>query len=751
MLIPDATIDTTDREWLIGQYNGIPAAPVSPTGLSSSGGVDIRLYDSTGKRKIGAFREWISTLRFEVLERGGFGQASFDALATWEENTIVGGDRLDVWIWSQLIYRGYVRMPHANLSETQRTAPTVYGRMETLNGYQADCKYAYGSPVDLSRLVQDVVADHVQKTNRLPLLVTDLQTIGVKVQEFESRGRNVTQALNAICDLAPNQCIWGFDVNAAGQDRLYFRPRSSTITHRFALGGIAVEYDQESDISAVVNRAAPLRGGTVLQPNLAPDGSYEDAAPNSETVGNLVVDYSEEIGTGWTLNGGATRKGPGDHGRARTGSYWIELDTNGENATQTIAIDYRVPLVAWCWASRETAGTLREVRLTVEGLDAGNATVVTFTTGYIDPAQGASSDLYYRIPNIQTGDSLDCDFSPYATVTQAKITVQTNGGTAADDGVDVDDVALVEKDGATPISWRYVLNGSGKRARLVWQQRDFEGIDPFHGCYGVLAQASGADDTGNNMEIRITEAARISVRPNNPYTFAVRARTDGNSGTFKFVIYEYKSDGTLAATTVSGVQTTNSTDWVPFYYTFQTNGDTAQVEIALRLVDNVEHGFDAVYFGYGSAPGEIIATGDDGGYWPADKYERYADVTNTKLTLNTLPAASITNYGIQEQPIESDAVTNWDPLAKTFLQDYFNAHAIPPVRARLRLYGPDAPLTIDGTVRLLNLASPPSALYPSRVSYTVDTAITIDAELGDGRPDMADLLTLTEQRAKRGL
>jgi hypothetical protein len=69
------------------------------------------------------------------------------------------------------------------------------------------------------------------------------------------------------------------------------------------------------------------------------------------------------------------------------------------------------------------------------------------------------------------------------------------------------------------------------------------------------------------------------------------------------------------------------------------------------------------------------------------------------------------------------------------------------VQAQLEIFGPTAPLLLDGSVQVINLPSEAPALFPSRVRYQIGDAITISAELGNQRPDLALLLQQAAARA----
>jgi hypothetical protein len=721
-------------------------------------GWELRLYDANDKRKI-LPAGCITSVDFEVLERGGYGRGSFEAATTWEELPLAGTERVDVLFNNKIVYRGLLRIPerHADGSGEKAT-PTLYGRMEQLNGYHVNRQYSYGSPRDIADLFHDLMTDYVAVSGRLPGVVIDRQLVGVHVQQFDAKGKGVREALNQLCDIAPGQCIWGFDTvlsGAAYVDRVYFRPMPTAVVYTFSLrGGEAGSLQYSEDTSAIVNRLF-IKGGKVAQPNVLKNGSFEEPLPNSETIGNMLVDYSVESGNpAWTCTGTVHGTGGGDPaGGPRTGSTWIELDNPGELITQDVIIDYHVPLTGSVWARRETFNQPNAVRVQVLGLNGGGGTVATFTNsgGFSDPG----GILYRRY-------TCDADFSAYPTVVKARYIVECSGGSASDDGINADDFALYETNGVANSGWKYTLYGSAKRQQLNWQCRSMEtgSTTPYHGGYCTQVQAGNIGAGTDYLEIRTHQDARAAIKPGQVYTLILFMRNDatGSPMDFTFGLTEFKGDNTVAHETESAACTDDTLFWKPYILRVTTNAAATAVEVFIRFRNGNTHYLDAIGLFEGDVPAEINSVAyTPGGYWSGDTYERVIDVADSGLSdgipmLSTEAYNSITTYGEREAEISNSAIVDY-ATAAAFARGYFNSHAVPRIQGPLTIHDPRTLVKPDGTVRLLNLPNPPPAEFPSRIHtrFNADGFVTQEIELGNERPELADLLKLTEQRARQGL
>lgn len=589
---------------------------------------------------------WFDEIEFEYLERGGYGEGSLSMLATWEELSLTGNERVDVYILGELAYRGYVRVNEKSMADSERCKITLNGLIEQLGQWQVKRRYAYGCAPDISQVFSDIAGDYVAVTGRMPAIVIDAEDIGLELSKFDSNGKSVAQAFNSLCDLAPGQAIWGVDTDPSGNDRIYIRPRTLERTYTFVVGKNVSAFTYPRDTSAIVNRIL-LTGGAVEQPNLIFNGDFSDVLPSSAEVNNLLIEPSFEDNTAgkWVLGGGAAIKTAGANatcrGAARTGQKWLELDQNGETAKQTIKIDYATQYQFGMWVRYEdsvlSAG--RQVKVSLEGLDVSNSTVTSATIlDYFDPG----SDVY----SLHTAVF---DFIGFPTVTQVRITIQTNAGTASNDGIIVDDVGVWVYCSAGQNGWRMNLDGAATVDTLDLMVTS---PAPKSGGYCVKLKPADIALSSDVLELYQPKANRVSVKPNERYTMGVWIQTNSlGSASFSFGVAGYKSDGTLgniinsagtSATTVEYATTAlNTSDWTLFTLPIITGSDTAQLQPFLRGRSNAVVYFSAAFVVEGECPTDFTTHGD---YWPGDVYTAIFDVED-------IDVGGPTTYGSDNFPV----------------------------------------------------------------------------------------------------
>lgn len=741
IVIPDGTIDSADRLTLLGWYGGFSAI-AAPIGS----GPDVRLYDSAGKRK---YLPPITHVSYEVLEKGGFGKGSIESFIAWDGLVLVGNERVDVYYNGTLRYRGYVRIPERHIVGSGETAsPTLGGLMDRIGKYQVRRRYAYGAPVDLSVLFADILDDEVTISSRLPTVVSDIQTVGVTISVFDAVGKTVRDAFDSICDIAPNLCIWGFDVDGTAPvplDRAYIRPRPTATLYKPSIGKEIDSLTYSEDVTQVVNTLRPLHGGKVKYSNLAPNPSFENPQPNSELVGNLVTDYSFENGDpAWTVTG-TIKTAPGDYpATGRTGAKWVECDQAGEKAEQIVTgIDYTKVYVASAWARRESPTTANTLTFEVEGLNAASSVVQTVTIANAqDPGAGGIYVRYYG----------DVDFTSNPTIVKARVRVKSLAGSASNDGIDFDDIALYIKNGVAQTAWTASAVGLAVVSDLDWAVKTTPATDrlPWHGGYCIKATPSGIVTSADYIQIYPITNSRVQLKPSTPYTILVYVRGEDAGGTNNIAIsvgvVEYKSDGTVAQTSEGPIMAATAYDtWHRETAPFTTNINTAAAAPFVRVRANTIHYIDAVMLVERGTPDNV----DSGVYWETDTFEWTVDVTSSQLiSMSAAALASITNYGVQEGTPDNSSITDL-PTAQIFASQYLNANAVPQLDNPLVLHEPTSLVNIDGLVKILNLPSAPDAAFPSRIEteFGQDGFITQTVLLSNARPELTDMLKFTAAQA----
>lgn len=705
----------------------------------------------------------ITSLDFELIERGGMGSGSFSFPCAWEDLSLDGTEFIDVRLFGQadpIIYRGFVQIPTPIVESVEMHN----AELQSIIGYtkyMVRWPYAYGGGADLAVVANDLLTDFVSgPSDRLgAYLTTDLQTTGITVTEFDATGRSVWQAFNMLCDKAPGLVIWGVEAGwSAGppgtpQHRIYLRPRPDVTGKYYSIGGNITGFTYPKDVGSIVN-VMDFVGGSIEQPNLCYNGSFEEVAPAGELVANLLADYSfEDNDAAWTLTG--SRKYTGMDGTAmgspKSGKTWLELDQNTESGIQVVLASFNAIYIGSCWVRRETIGTATQVKLTIEGLDNTNAVIVTSATAYAAPA-GTNWE------KITTPD-LDCTGQP--TVTKIRFRVETNGGSASNDGVLVDDTALIVKESEGAVGWKRRVVGLANASSFEWNYRPATGS--FHKGYAVRVTPSAIATSADYIEIRTDKLHRIDVRPNERLSLLLYTNGASGASDFSFGITEFTSADAETTTSESATQAGGNNAWLrssPLEINAGTDGpgittraDTAKVEVFVRFRENQVNMVDGIFLCHGELPPTILDMTD---YWAGENYERIIKTSDALFTgglaLDADADSSIADYGEREEEVSNELVTDYSSFM-IFAQDFFNSAAVPSIMANLRVERlmrvSELLTTADDKVRIINLPNAPDALNPVRVSYTIrGDAIDFTADLGNEMPTMDALLRYVQGRTK---
>jgi hypothetical protein len=701
--------------------------------------------------------EVISSARFEIQERGGFGGASCEFLAGWEDLDLAGTERVDIWLWDEPRYRGYVRVPERRMDSPETASLTIYGMVALLDSWQVRRKIARGCPMDLTEIFTALIEEYVQVSGRFPDVTVDASTpIGVTLSEFDARGKSVAQAINSLCDLAPEQVIWGHALDAVRPvpgDILYMRPKPTTPAYVVAVGDNVKSLVYPVDSHDIVNSLAPFTGGTVEQPNLAVNGSFENVLPASDSAGNLLLNASFESGsTSWVLSGGATVQFQGNggaHGSAKDGAKWLELDTSSEWAYQDVAIIPGRAYTASVWARQERIDYPNSGLLILEGYDASNTLVTTIYQAMhvTSTPVKLDSETYRRF-------TTSLDLAGYPTVVKLRYRLESQSGAASNDGVLFDFCGLYESCAAAQELWRAVPTGAAVIDDMDWASLGTPAARARSGKVCVRVKASGIAVTADTVEIYVPAGQALPVSPDERYTLSGWWHVDGvgSSGDSGITICAtaIKSDGSVGITWESDLSVGNPSTWKMARVDVPTESDTAKLQIYFRIRTNREIWLDDVMLVQGELPEEVET---QGGYWTGSEYQRAIDVEDPLLTgmLEAGVADSIADYGEHEVSESNSMVTD----IATFLAyaaGKFNARALPKIAGTLEVFGAREVIGQDGKVRLINLPDPPPALWPARTMVTINAdGISTTTELGNARADLAALLLLTADRARKGL
>lgn len=749
---------------------------------------DIRIYRLNGGvwQRFAFAVDQVTTIEYEVLERGGYGVGKIDMQTPWEGPRLYGLERCDIFRnlpgsgWT-LVYRGMVRIPEMRVDVPELRSLSLFGVMETANSWLVTQRYAFASAannqVDFSVVAQSLAASVLLP--QWPALVLDIQQIGVSIGTFDAVDKGFTAAMNGLCDRSPGSAIWGFDAVLQGgvwMDRFYLRPRASTTKYKFPLGKNVKAFTYPADAGAVINRLH-IKGGPAPQPNLIGNGGFEHPASPDETNGNLLQDYGFEastynythniigIVTGgaggniyWTLAADASLKdtvhpGPGGTSAVpRDGRWWVALDQNGETVSQTVQIDRAYPVELVAWVRRGIPATTASWNMYADGLNASGTLVKRVMlyagmTEVYNPATDIGPSVYSR-------RMMQADFSGVDSVgvTQVTYTVIGGSGSNANDGIFVDGCGLWYRD--RPVQQHWVSQPvTCPVSEVNWVQSVATAGDNTAAlsggyCIKVSCQPGG----GGYTEVRTAPWARVKLKAKAAYYVYAAVRTTAGSS-FSVTIGTNLYDGNgLKQLVIESVTYTGGTDGAWYELSQQISFSPADLdaEVFIRVHSSVPTYIDNVmliegtpltdYMHQASASFNTVAY-PVLNFWEGDNYERVIDVTDPLLStaLTSAAASSIGTYGTREMVLDEPGVVD-QATAVALATGIFNDKAIPPVHARVTLDAYTGIVGLDGLVEIVQLANAPAALAPSVVRTRITETISVEIDLDNERPSLVLLL-----------
>lgn len=720
---------------------------------------EIRVYDGDGDRTLLALGDWAESVQWEQIERGGFGAASIQARARWEDLSLTGNEQVDIYLFGEPAYRGWVRVASNEVNPDDSASLQVYGLVERLDHWTVQRKFAYGALTDISAVFTDIVNHAVAISGRLPTITIDTELIGATLKEFDARGKSVAEAINQLCDIAPEQCIWGggfadtADWRGYRDNRIYLLKRNTTVASVYAVGDNVTAFVYPRDVSKVQNLLR-LTGGKVSQPNLVTNGSFEDLRPADEVVGNLLLNpgFEDPVYDAlyWDLAAGTWVQAPGGpvSGSPRSGSHFLVVDATTQRASQTV---YCVPLLSYrasCWARLQAANQPNGLILTLQGLASDNSVLTTTSDVWNAGSTPAlNTEVYQRF------ETPALNLASYPTATKVKVTAQSTGGNASSDGVECDDFGLYQSNAAAQDMWRIRALGTATIDDIDWAATG--PVAPRSGglCVKVQAAGVGTGEGSDYVELYITNEDAISIKPWERYTLLVAWHTNNIGAPGDAVLSigcrQVKSDGTETAVLESLIGYGAAAGWSTRTFALRTAQDCAKLAPFIRLRTTRDVWIDDVMLVQGEAPTDYTV---EGCWWDGETFSGVIDVTSSDLTslLSTDVKASITNYGVREQAggIQVEGVTDYDSFL-AYAEDHLSAYALPQIIGQLSIEGPRELLPQSGDVKIIGLPQGPQALFPTRIRYSVDTVVRLQADLESIMPDMADLLLMLRDRTLR--
>jgi hypothetical protein len=740
--------------------------------------LDVRLYTKAGLR-IRLPSDWITAVDFELVERGGCGNATVTVEVPWDVapggiGTLVGTEYVDIRLWGGAtpLYRGWVRKPEAGIEVPERLTLNCFGLMETLNNYQctADIILPVAQTVDIP--FNAVLANWVTTSGRLPTLVintTGVAALGIDVQVLSSNQKSVREAIDALCDLSPGLLIWTCDVDAStGLNRINLLPRATATGYRYSIGGSVEAYVYPRDVTSIVNRlfvtGAKADRQLTTAPNLMPNASFEQQATPGLTTSNLLGNGGFETQgvdafhfQPWTNVSSASSIGSASTtDPVFEGSSCLSLATAGIYQILSASSGLTWNLSAQ-FCEQIGGGYSATTRIGVDLLNSSGGILYTHNGPWV----ALTADNIYRAQSFSYTPPVN------AAIAQIKVRIENDGTWLGQqplvDAISLWDTAPSQK------CWEVGAHNGGVFTAVDW-------IDPsaaVDGFYGVTVQPAvsssgpwyydaGEAGTPNALSVPYAELktrfdSRVSISSGESYWFSgYISNNSGSDGTVQIGARFWKSDGTLKEVYVSPVFTVpHGVGFVPMFpatggaaggYPLYTTYDTEAIDLFVHFLDNRNYSIDALGL-WETPPPDYQASGL---YYPADTITAIRDVNQyvsrvvglSPQPLSAGAALSITDFGEREGRASSDLVVDTNTL-DAFCVGYFNATAVPIIQARLSLNSATAPQGFDALVQLINISPEPPALAASKVRYSIGDAIKIDCDLGQEIPDMALLLRAT--------
>jgi len=706
--------------------------------MSTAPELDIRFYSATGLRMT-LPADWIVSIDFQIGEQGGYLDGTLKVSSPYG-----GGfqtfevERVDVRLWGQMVYRGFIRISQTDTNgENQTASPSLYGMIEKLNGYLVRRPYAYAAPADPGVVFTDMVQEYVKRAGRQPNIIIDVggvAALGLSILQFNAAGKTFSQAMNDLVSLFPGKLIWGCDVDGTGNDRIYLRPRATSVKYKFSVGANVRELLYPRDATQVTNTlivtGAHLDATTAYPPNIAPNGSFETPIIPGELTSNLLqnTDFSvasgANPGTPWQHSGDPTLDGT----YARTGSgAACVFDNNpsaGETIWQDVAITYSLPVHATCWLMT-IAGEHWQVRMRMEYRTAGGTVSDNIVGPWIDPpADGVWR--HYRL-------DWPAPTAPGATI--LRFYLEQNGSVSTGGhGMNADNpamwIAQVMAEG-----WQQGVGSGGAFSALDWNNHD-NSVVAFDGGAMVKLSPAITGGAGSYAQIGTAQAKRISVQTHAAYYLQAWIYVASGSVDVALggVVW---SGGSVTGTLVGSVHTIAAgSGWTQVQYIVNTGSPADGLDIILRFYTSGTCWVDGVACFFNNLPDQ----NHQEIYYPGSTYTAVRSVNDYAGSLSGPAAASILTFGVREQEVSNSNILTLSDL-DAYCTLYLQAHATSLINAGLTIFGPAAPVYLDGQVKIENLAVAPPALAPSNVRYRIDqNGIEMTIDLDNKRPDLALLL-----------
>ncbi len=700
---------------------------------------DYRIYDRYGNRK---YLPPIVSADWELTEGGWFGSANIQISKDFSGlHDFDGFDTLEIWFGGVRRYRGKIICPQQDLQIPESWTLQCMGLVDRLNTIRADKRYVYPGGVDVSQAFARLAMDYI--LTRITPLATDIQEVGFTVENLVFENVSVREAIGSLIEQCAKRAVWGFDVDDAGLDRLFFRPKVDEPVYHYPVGGRVKHYSYPPDYGNIVN-TVKLIGSESKYPNLLTNPSFEQPKVADVADGNLVFNPSFELTDGesglasWNLSSNAWWVYPGhvpkgDQAWPRTGNKCVELDCAqgpDEYAETKNGAQYNITAgqtYLWeFWHYNPNAGRYR--------------VTATFSDNSVMHFPGADST--YLVMGVgATGKYRRStgQFKAPAGVTWVKLRITQ---TENSPNFRIDDVALYQVDSIVQAGWQIQYSASVDDAA-----NDYAcDLAAYHGGYSV--RLKGYVLAGREIRLIQRYEQRLTIEPSTYYQSAAWVYPM-NVARVRLVAWVVKDSGAGRWEYGQSYLLEDLNQWHQLLWNdlgWLTESDDRYAQIALLVIDNTENRdidllVDAMYFGLWASDNEI----NNGVYCPARNYEFELNTDQAFVQNDSRLSAEIkasrTTYGIREARETVAEITNLTQ-AQNWAIGYFGIHAEPVAAHRCDIVlNDDEVIQPDGQLRLVGSDVPPAFVSRARYSLKGDDPLSCSVDLNTERPSFEGLLT----------
>ena len=724
---------------------------------------EARIYDEDGKR-VFLNPDSVSALSWSYTEAGGMDEASITFMKGFQPSAELGGKTLKVYRVDESIPRwiGTIQQPEMSLDIREEHRLVAYGRMESMNRVLANFVYQYPGGTDLAFFVARALDNYEKRKGRT--YPRDIQNSGIQLERLEATGVPMREAIDAIVNNSAGQIVWGWEVNPSdGSEQFFLRPRSQTVAWQYWVGKNIKLLHWPKEYQGIVN-AVLLRGGRAKFPQLFTNPGFEFPTNPTDSSGNLLLKGGFEESGGWTYINGASRKqqtGGGQAATAHTGSYYLELDHNDEEAYQDVDVSDGVAYRLLLFNRREKGSYANTGQVIIEGRSSPGGTVVSTQTVGLAPDSTVWSGGQGTTQASGDGVMIPVLFDD-PSIVSARIRIKaTNGNTT--EGLLIDDVTFAAVGAVGQHGWTTHVQVPGNSDnRIIYADWANESA-AWEGLYGV--RISVIADTSHRCYINPypTDNPRAGgfyprVTPEMTVHHAWRVRMapgglNSDTGLARLELREYKQDGGQTQFTAgSSITIPNDGTWVELQQEITMDGETVIVLPQLAFEKDGVYDVDGASLRDAAADAPGATTYD---FLSGETFERY--VTAEEVADPGSPAAESVNqsWGRQEIPLANPDIIVWNSAAEGILKAYFDRNAVPYYRPALTVtHDPDnAPNPCSGRrLRVSGLDEELiDPLHPAKTRYTYgNSRLSILVELTRERPTLAKYLRQKNKSAAGG-